>query len=224
MLDQLDGPRERADDLDGGVEACIVDHDHVIHEARNALERSRDQPRFIVRRHHDGDSLTGKHRLLLEGHGVEHGATGYRLLARRSSACGAPWHRVTPLRMAEVLFVSKPVAPPWNDSSKNLVRDIAGHLRRHSPVLMGRAGQTNPIDRGRVEAVYRAACPPVALRPVREKTWGFCVTSCWGVRSISGTSFSHPTRGARPPAASPRRFEEYRASTPSAVCRPKGST
>jgi len=41
--------------------------------------------------------------------------------------------------MAEVLFVSKPVVPPWNDSSKNLVRDIAGHLRRHSPVLMGRS-------------------------------------------------------------------------------------
>jgi phosphatidylinositol alpha-1,6-mannosyltransferase len=59
--------------------------------------------------------------------------------------------------MAEVLFVSKPVAPPWNDSSKNLVRDIAGHLRRHAPVLMGRPGQPNPIDQGRVEAVYRAA-------------------------------------------------------------------
>jgi phosphatidylinositol alpha-1,6-mannosyltransferase len=58
--------------------------------------------------------------------------------------------------MAEVLFVSKPVAPPWNDSSKNLVRDIAGHLRRYSPVLMGRAGQSNPIDQGRVEPVYRA--------------------------------------------------------------------
>lgn len=59
--------------------------------------------------------------------------------------------------MAEVLFVSKPVAPPWNDSSKNLVRDIAGHLRRYSPVLMGRRGQANPIARGRVEAVYGAA-------------------------------------------------------------------
>ena len=59
--------------------------------------------------------------------------------------------------MAEVLFVSKPVAPPWNDSSKNLVRDIAGHLRRHSPVLMGRPGQANPIDQGRVEIVYRSA-------------------------------------------------------------------
>jgi len=58
--------------------------------------------------------------------------------------------------MREILFVSKPVAPPWNDSSKNLVRDIAGHLGRHSPVLMGRAGQLNPLNRGRVEAVYRA--------------------------------------------------------------------
>ncbi|MBT8450396.1 MAG: glycosyltransferase family 4 protein [Deltaproteobacteria bacterium] len=58
--------------------------------------------------------------------------------------------------MAEVLFVSKPVAPPWNDSSKNLVRDISGHLRRHSPVLMGRAGQPNPIEQGRLEPVYGA--------------------------------------------------------------------
>ncbi len=30
--------------------------------------------------------------------------------------------------MSEVLFVSKPVAPPWNDSNKNLVRDIARNL------------------------------------------------------------------------------------------------
>ncbi|MFZ1864029.1 MAG: glycosyltransferase family 4 protein [Polyangiales bacterium] len=59
--------------------------------------------------------------------------------------------------MEEVLFVSKPVAPPWNDSSKNLARDVAGHLRRHVPVLMGRPGQVNPIDRGRFEAVYPAS-------------------------------------------------------------------
>jgi len=73
--------------------------------------------------------------------------------------------------MAEVLFVSKPVAPPWNDSSKNLVRDIAGHLQRHSPVLMGRAGQANPIDQGRVESVYGAASStsfaPSALENLR---------------------------------------------------------
>jgi phosphatidylinositol alpha-1,6-mannosyltransferase len=70
--------------------------------------------------------------------------------------------------MAEVLFVSKPVTPPWNDSSKNLVRDIAGHLRRHSPVLMGRTGQTNPIDQGRVEAVYGAASSGGFAPSVRE--------------------------------------------------------
>jgi hypothetical protein len=43
------------------------------------------------------------------------------------------------LPMAQVLFVSKPVVPPWNDSSKNLVRDIATSLERHSPVLTGRS-------------------------------------------------------------------------------------
>ena len=69
--------------------------------------------------------------------------------------------------MAEVLFVSKPVAPPWNDSSKNLVRDIAGHLQRHSPVLMGHPGQASPIDRGRIERETQVlldqvglSCPP----------------------------------------------------------------
>jgi phosphatidylinositol alpha-1,6-mannosyltransferase len=41
--------------------------------------------------------------------------------------------------MTEVLFVSKPVLPPWNDSSKNLVRDVAGHLRRHRPILSNRS-------------------------------------------------------------------------------------
>jgi glycosyltransferase involved in cell wall biosynthesis len=59
--------------------------------------------------------------------------------------------------MAEVLFVSKPLAPPWNDSSMNLARDVAGHLRRHAPVVMGRPGQVCPIDGGRVQTVYGAA-------------------------------------------------------------------
>jgi phosphatidylinositol alpha-1,6-mannosyltransferase len=60
------------------------------------------------------------------------------------------------------------VAPPWNDSSKNLVRDIAGHLQRHSPVLMGRPGQASPIDRGRVEAVYGLAFSGSFAPGVRE--------------------------------------------------------
>ena len=32
--------------------------------------------------------------------------------------------------MKHVLFVSKPVAPPWSDSSKNLVRDLAEGIDR----------------------------------------------------------------------------------------------
>jgi glycosyltransferase involved in cell wall biosynthesis len=81
--------------------------------------------------------------------------------------------------MAEVLFVSKPVVPPWNDSSKNLVRDVAGHLRRHTPVLMGRPRQVSPVDGGRVEAVYGAAsaggfAPSVRdnLDVLRHLLWG----------------------------------------------------
>lgn len=53
---------------------------------------------------------------------------------------------------AEVLFVSKPVAPPWNDSSKNLVRDLAGALRCVRGVTLARRGVGGP---GR--AVYPAA-------------------------------------------------------------------
>lgn len=35
-----------------------------------------------------------------------------------------------------VLFVSKPVEPPWNDSSKNLVRDVDAHLRSYLGTTM----------------------------------------------------------------------------------------
>lgn len=67
-----------------------------------------------------------------------------------------------------VLFVSKPVAPPWHDGSKNLVRDVASHLERASPTVMSteafaRASSLPP--RVRVEAVYRASSrfsPPFA--------------------------------------------------------------
>jgi len=48
--------------------------------------------------------------------------------------------------MTEILFVSKPVVPPWNDGSKNLVRDVAGHLQRHSSVLMTRSGRLNVLS------------------------------------------------------------------------------
>jgi phosphatidylinositol alpha-1,6-mannosyltransferase len=48
--------------------------------------------------------------------------------------------------MAEVLFVSKPVTPPWNDSSKNLVRDVAGHLQKHTPVVMRGSGEPSSFS------------------------------------------------------------------------------
>ncbi len=67
-----------------------------------------------------------------------------------------------------VLFVSKPVAPPWHDGSKNLVRDVAAHLERVTPTVMSteafaRASSLPP--RVRVEPVYSAASrftPPFA--------------------------------------------------------------
>lgn len=38
--------------------------------------------------------------------------------------------------MGRVLMVSKPVVPPWNDSSKNLARALAGAMRRHEAAVM----------------------------------------------------------------------------------------
>lgn len=56
--------------------------------------------------------------------------------------------------MAEVLLVSKPVAPPWNDSSKNLVRDLATHLERHRGHVLSHAGVGDSLGPSIVETVY----------------------------------------------------------------------
>jgi len=65
---------------------------------------------------------------------------------------------VSPSRpVKSVLFVSKPVAPPWNDSSKNLVRDIACNLSRHSAAVMTRRGQSSALRGVEAEAVYGAS-------------------------------------------------------------------
>jgi len=53
-----------------------------------------------------------------------------------------------------VLLVSKPVAPPWNDSSKNLVRDLALGLERYDAVALGRTGGPQSLGRARLEPVY----------------------------------------------------------------------
>jgi glycosyltransferase involved in cell wall biosynthesis len=64
--------------------------------------------------------------------------------------------------MGRILMVSKPVSPPWHDSSKNLVRDVAGHLTRHSPVLMTRRDaldalrNTPGLERAELRFVYQS--------------------------------------------------------------------
>lgn len=56
-----------------------------------------------------------------------------------------------------VLFVSKPIAPPWNDGSKNLVRDVATHLTRARPTVMTTKGAPSLGPGLEMEAVYRDA-------------------------------------------------------------------
>jgi glycosyltransferase involved in cell wall biosynthesis len=59
--------------------------------------------------------------------------------------------------MAPVLFVSKPIAPPWNDSGKNLVRDLARGLRKYRATLMVQAGNAAQVSTADSAAVYRAS-------------------------------------------------------------------
>lgn len=56
--------------------------------------------------------------------------------------------------MPEVLLVSKPIAPPWHDSSKNLVRDLARNMRRYTPVVMSRPHAVVDLPRARIEPIY----------------------------------------------------------------------
>jgi glycosyltransferase involved in cell wall biosynthesis len=59
--------------------------------------------------------------------------------------------------MADVLLISKPLTPPWHDSSKNLVRDLAAHLQRYTPVVLSRRGADLTLPRARVETIYGSA-------------------------------------------------------------------
>lgn len=59
------------------------------------------------------------------------------------------------MRDPRVLFVSKPIAPPWNDGSKNLVRDVANHLERARATVLTTPGAP-PLGPGvTMERVYR---------------------------------------------------------------------
>lgn len=64
--------------------------------------------------------------------------------------------------MPRILMVSKPVAPPWNDSSKNLVRDIACSLRRHSATIMTPAGVRSSLAGLAHAPIYPPARPRFA--------------------------------------------------------------
>ncbi|HTM43731.1 MAG TPA: glycosyltransferase family 4 protein [Polyangiaceae bacterium] len=57
-----------------------------------------------------------------------------------------------------VLFVSKPVVPPWTDGSKCLVRDIATHLTQHRAVIMTTADPVDPrLAQLETAAIYKTA-------------------------------------------------------------------
>jgi phosphatidylinositol alpha-1,6-mannosyltransferase len=58
--------------------------------------------------------------------------------------------------MVDVLLVSKPIVPPWHDSSKNLVRALATHMQRHTPIVLSQPGARLDIPRARVEPIYAA--------------------------------------------------------------------
>jgi phosphatidylinositol alpha-1,6-mannosyltransferase len=59
--------------------------------------------------------------------------------------------------MATILLVSKPVEPPWNDSSKNLVRDLVLGMRRHDAIAFGRKGGDRELGRARLEPLHPQA-------------------------------------------------------------------
>lgn len=56
--------------------------------------------------------------------------------------------------MADVLFISKPIAPPWNDGAKNIVRDLAAALTRHRAVVLTRPHQTPEVGSARLDPIY----------------------------------------------------------------------
>jgi phosphatidylinositol alpha-1,6-mannosyltransferase len=71
-----------------------------------------------------------------------------------------------------VLFVSKPIAPPYHDGTKCLVRDVALNLERVQPSVMSCAGAA-PLGNVRMEAVYAdgGSFAPALLDNVRAASW-----------------------------------------------------
>jgi glycosyltransferase involved in cell wall biosynthesis len=59
--------------------------------------------------------------------------------------------------MENVLFISKPVAPPWNDSSKNLVKDLAQAATRFRCRVLTPRGYRLPGDQVISEELYQGS-------------------------------------------------------------------
>ncbi len=57
--------------------------------------------------------------------------------------------------MARILMVSKPLQPPWDDSAKNIARDLVRFSERHDYKVMGLRGAEAPGLRSVVEPVYK---------------------------------------------------------------------
>jgi glycosyltransferase involved in cell wall biosynthesis len=58
--------------------------------------------------------------------------------------------------MADVLFVSKALTPPWNDSGKNLVRELARSLSSHRATVMVPNGGDGGVTGAALAEVYRS--------------------------------------------------------------------
>jgi glycosyltransferase involved in cell wall biosynthesis len=58
--------------------------------------------------------------------------------------------------LSRILLVSKPLGPPWNDSSKNLVRDLALGLTRHEARGFGRRTGPERLGSVKLEPLYSA--------------------------------------------------------------------
>jgi phosphatidylinositol alpha-1,6-mannosyltransferase len=96
--------------------------------------------------------------------------------------------------VAQILFVSKPIGPPWNDSSKNLARDLAAAMERHVPILMGRRSAGFRPARGRLEPVYRAHAG--GFSPRLGDQWSVVRRLAFGAREDLWHFFFAPNRRA----------------------------
>ena len=71
-----------------------------------------------------------------------------------------------------VLFVSKPIVPPFHDGTKCLVRDVATHLRSATPVVMTTRGAP-PLEGVEMQIVYSAGggFTPALAANARAAAW-----------------------------------------------------